>query len=108
MGTLETAINDAHGELVGVYYSDLGGGIPSVDSVSDELDGFGWSGGWRITDNAQNTLWLAQDGQNNWLFPGTPSVWVIDTSSMVITASEWEGTYQLDVLAEVEAIDVAN
>jgi hypothetical protein len=89
---------------VGVYYADLSGNLQSVAQVSAKLDQFGWDGGWRINDNAAKTLWLAEDGQGNWLFPGTPSVWVINTITMEIVASEWNST-TVDALAVVQGID---
>ena len=89
---------------MGVYYATLEGTLQSLAQVSAKLDGFGWDGGWRINDNAQKTLWQAQDGQGNWLFAGTPSVWVINTITMEIVASEWDST-TVDALSVVQNID---
>jgi hypothetical protein len=89
---------------VGVYYADLSGTMQSVAQVSAKMDQFGWDGGWRINDNAAKTLWLAEDGQGNWLFSGTPSVWVINTITMEIVASEWD-SMSVDALSVVQNID---
>lgn len=104
LGNIESSINAANGQLVGTFYVDNAGNLQSLAQVSARMDQYGWSGGWRINDNAQKTLWLAQDGQGNWLFPAFPSVWVINTVTMEIVASEAWGN-QVDALAVVQNID---
>ena len=89
---------------MGVYYATLEGTLQSVAQVSAKLDGFGWDGGWRINDNAQQTLWMAEDGQGNWLFSGTPSVWVINAITMEIVVSEWD-SMTVDAFSVVQNID---
>ena len=91
---------------MGLYYADLSGGNQTVAQTSARMDQFGWTGGWRITDNAQQTIWFAQDGQGNWLFSGTPNVFVLNTVTMEITESEWDYA-SVDVLSAVQAIDAA-
>jgi hypothetical protein len=90
---------------VGVYFAELtNGSSQTLAAVSAKLDSFGWTGGWRINDNAQRTIWMASDGAGNWLFSGTPNVWVINTVTMEIVASEWDGS-TVDALAVVQDID---
>ena len=91
--------------MVGLYYASLSGTGQTVQEVSDTLDGYGWSGSWRITDDSSNTLWNANSG-GDWLFPALPSVWVLNTITMEITASEAYGT-SVDPVAEAQAIDSA-
>jgi hypothetical protein len=90
---------------VAVIYEDNGGTIGSISSASNYADNYGWDGGWRITDNTSQTLWLAGDG-SNWLFPSLPSVFIVNTITLEIVASEWDG-FSVNVLTEVEAIDAA-
>jgi len=89
-----------------VYYADLSGNTQSIDAVSSHLDTYGWSGGWRISDNAAKTLWNASDGGGDWLFWVTPNVFVIRTSTMEIYAAETgQSPTQLNVLSIVQEID---
>ena len=91
---------------MGVYYSDMAGNTLPVASVSSTLDGYGWTGGWRISDNTAKTLWNANDGGGDWLFWVFPNVFVIRTSTMEIYAAEL-GQYptQINVLSVVQEID---
>jgi hypothetical protein len=88
-----------------LVYEDNGGTIGTISSASSYADSHGWDAGWRITDNSSMTLWLASDG-STYLFPAFPSVWVLNTITMEITASEAYG-YSVDVLSEVQSIDAA-
>jgi hypothetical protein len=72
--------------------------------VSDHLDSYGWTGGWRITDTDDKLLYYAADPvSGSYLWPGTPNVFIIDTELMTIVAAE-TGSTAVDVLAELEAI----
>ena len=75
-----------------------------MQAVSDRVDSYGWTGGWRITDDTAGTLWNASNG-STYLFPGLPSVWVLNTITMEITASE--AFTSVDPVAEAEAINDA-
>ena len=93
-------------DLVGVYYQSLGGGVQPLAEASMHLDGYGWTASWRVNDDAQGTLWNA--GENGvWLFPWTPFVFILDTKTMTIVNTEGD-QMEIDVLAEVAAINAAN
>ena len=87
------------------YLSYYDGSWQSASDVSDILDGYGWTGGWRITDTADKLLYYAEDPESpgSYLWPGTPNVFIIDTELMTIVAAE-VGSTAVDVLAELEAI----
>ncbi len=89
---------------MGVYYADNAGSLQSLAQVSAKMDSFGWDGGWRINDNAQQTLWLANNGSGTWLWEGTPFVFVVNTVTMEMVASETSG-YMVDALSVVQNID---
>jgi len=92
--------------LVGVFYDDLSGSIPSVSESSDFFDSRGWDGGWRITDNGAKTLWTAQDGAGDLLFWTIPNVFIVRTSTMEIYAAELGmAPSQIDVVDVVSEID---
>lgn len=73
-----------------------------VDGSSDALDDYGWSGSWRATDDASQTLWYAANPSDSsqWLFSGFPSVWILETATMEIVACE-EIDGSLNVPSEV-------
>jgi hypothetical protein len=103
---LESEINGLGGELVGLYYASYyDGSWQSVSEVSDHLDSYGWTGGWRITDTTDKLLFYAADPADpaTYLWAGTPNVFIVDTVQMKIVAAEL-GSTQLDVIAELEAI----
>jgi hypothetical protein len=90
---------------VGAYFAELtNGSSQSLGAVSAKMDQFGWDGGWRINDSAQRTLWLASDGAGTWLWEGTPFVFVVNTITMEIVASETDGS-SVDALSVVQNID---
>lgn len=106
MGDQEAQIIEQNGELVGVYYQSLNGGVQPLASASQRLDMYGWAASWRANDDAQGTLWNA--GENGvWLFPWTPFVLVLDTKTMTIVDTEGDQV-PIDALAAVTAINQAN
>jgi len=95
----EAEIRSHHAELVGVYYGDGFGTPLSPQEVSAQMDAYGWDAGWRISDD-EWVLWTSG------LFAATPSVFIVETSTMEVVAAE-QGTspQQIDVLAVVAGID---
>ena len=85
----------------------LGGGNQPLANASDRLSMYGWSQSWRLNDDAMGTLWNADDGMGNWLFPWTPFVFVLDTKTMTIVNTESDQV-PIDALAEIAAINAAN
>ena len=77
-----------------------------VAAASEHLNGYGWAASWRAIDDAQGTLWFAE--QNGvYLFPWTPFVFILDTKTMTIVNTEGDNV-PIDALAEVTAINAAN
>ena len=93
-------------ELVGIYYQSLSGAIQPVSEASMHLDSYGWTASWRAIDDAQQTLWFAE--QNGvYLFPWTPFVFILDTKTMTIVDTEGDNV-PIDAVAAVTAINDAN
>jgi hypothetical protein len=84
------SIEGENGRVVGVWYTNNSGGIMSAAQVSAKMNSFGWSGGYRIEDNANHELWNAFD-----LWPSSPGVFVVRTSDMTVVASEASGQLNL-------------
>jgi hypothetical protein len=106
---LESQINGLGGELVGLYYADLYGAGKTVSAVSDVMDGDGWTGGWRITDSAAQTIYVAENpanpGVQDYLFSVTPNVFIVDTTTMKIVAAELGGApATLDVISVLQSM----
>jgi hypothetical protein len=79
-------IQAAHGELVGVYYHDAYGTPMTPEETALKMDSLGWDGeGYRISDE-NGELYAAHN-----LWPGAPGVFVVDTSTMEVVASEAGG-----------------
>ena len=70
------------------------------------MNSYGWQQSWRASDDTAETLWNADDGMGNWLFPHMPFVAVLDTRTMTLVKTENGGG--IDALQEVTAIDQAN
>jgi hypothetical protein len=82
-------IEDAGGRVVGVYYADASGMPLSAEETDAKMDGFGWNGGYRISDET-GELWNATS-----LWPGLPGVFVLKTADMTVVASEAAGPLNL-------------
>jgi len=94
-------------EKAAVYYNDETA-TTNIDpvSTSEIADTYGWADGWRISDTEDQVIF--NGGYPVWLWMATPNVFILDTHSMIIVAAEKGATpTQLDVLAEVQAIDAA-
>jgi hypothetical protein len=92
-------------EKAAVYYNDQTANT-NVDAVTTSgiADTYGWVDGWRISDTEDQVIFYG--GYPDWLWQATPNVFVLDTHLMTIVAAEKGSTpTQLDVLAEVQAID---
>ena len=80
------AIHAAHGEVVGIYYNDAYGAPMTAEQTAAKMDSLNWNGeGYRISDE-NGELW---DAHNLW--PYAPGVFVVDTSTMEVVASEASG-----------------
>lgn len=80
-----------------------GASLP-LDEVSALLDSYGWTGGWRIEDDAAGTIW--NGGCPDCLFQSPPIVFVLETATMRIVALNPIGVE--DVIDVVTNIDQAN
>jgi hypothetical protein len=92
-------------EKAAVYYNDQTANT-NIDpvSTSEIADTYGWDDGWRISDTEDQVIF--NGGYPDWLWTASPNVFVLDTHAMSIVAAEKGPTpTQLDVLAEVQAID---
>ena len=77
-----------------------------LDTIDSMLDGYGWSGGWRIQEDAAQSISSTLDSPP-YLFPYLPFVFIVDTSTMEIVAADGGDAFnpeEVDVLAELEAI----
>jgi hypothetical protein len=94
-------------EKAAVYYNDQTANT-NIDAATTSgiVDSYGWIGGWRISDTDAQVIF--NGGYPDWLWVTTPNVFVLDTHTMRIVAAEkGAAPTQLDVLAEVRAIDEA-
>jgi hypothetical protein len=103
IGDLDLAAYGA--EKVAVYYDDQATTASlTAEETGDIADTYGWVGGWRISDTADQTIFYG--GYPDWLWQTTPNVFVLDAHAMRITAAEkGSSPVLLDVLAEIQAID---
>ena len=86
---------------MGLYVSDEATGEPlPLAEVSALMDSYGWSGGWRIEDDPDGTIW--NGGCPECLFQNPPIVFVVDTAFMRIVELNPIGVD--DVLDVVESI----
>ena len=64
---------------MGIYYESIHTGEPqTIAKVSDIMDEYGWSGGWRILDSKK--IYSAQ------LVNDYPSTFIVDTATMRMIA----------------------
>ena len=115
----QIAIREANGELIALFYFDVVNEMKqSCEETSEMMDEFGWRGGWRIEDTDEMDIFYSYgtggDVESRFLrrFPIT---YIIETSTMKVVAGEKGDEYdpaneglELDVVAEVEAIDQAS
>ena len=97
---------EAYGaEKAAVYYNvETDNANLDPAETSDIVDTYGWDGGWRISDTEEQAIFYG--GYPDWLWMATPNVFILDAHAMVIVAAEkGETPAQIDVLAEVQAID---
>jgi hypothetical protein len=74
--------------------------------MSEIADTYGWVDGWRLSDTEDQVIF--NGGYPDWLWMATPNVFILDAHQMKIVAAEKGASpTQLDVLAEVQAIDAA-
>jgi hypothetical protein len=97
VGNQIAAIEDARGQVVGVYYADASGTPISAEATDTTMDGFGWEGGYRISDETRE-LWNATS-----LWPGVPGIFVLRTEDMTVVASEATGP--LNLIQEAENLN---
>jgi hypothetical protein len=77
-----------------------------LSAIDSALDSYGWTGGWRIQEDAATTLSSTCDNPP-YLFPYLPFVFIIDTETMEIAAADSGDAVNpvevdiLDVLAEI-------
>ena len=79
----------------------------SLEEIDATLDGYGWEGGYRIQDDAADSISSTLDGPP-YLFEYLPFVFIVDTSTMVIVASDGGSPITpipVDVVAAVQEID---
>lgn len=67
------------------------------------LSSYGWEQSWRLNDDAMGTLWFAEEN-GTYLFPWTPFVFILDTTTMTIVRTEGGGN-AIDALSEIAAIN---
>jgi len=108
LGDLEEIIHDAHGELVGLYWEEMVEyANQPLEDVSAHLDAYGWGGGYRIQEDAAQSISSTLDSPP-YLFEYLPFVFIVDTSTMAIVASDSGDAMNpisVDVVAAVQAID---
>lgn len=78
--------------------------LADVDAV---LDGYGWQGGWRIQEDAGDSISGTLAGPP-YLFEYLPFVFIIDTATMEIVAADSGDAISpipVDVVAVVQQID---
>ena len=77
-----------------------------LGDIDAKLAGYGWSGSWRIQEDAAESISSTLDSPP-YLFPYLPFVFVVDTASMEIVAADGgdavdpENVDVLAVLAEI-------
>ena len=78
-----------------------------LEDVSAHLDSYGWDGGFRIQEDAAQSISSTLDSPP-YFFEYLPFVFIIDTATMAIVASDSGDAVNpisVDVLAAVQAID---
>ena len=69
------------------------------------MDDFGWSGGWRIIDSEDESIWLG--GYPDYLWSVTPNTFILETATMTIVAAEkGSSPTPVDVMSWVEALNI--
>lgn len=74
--------------------------------IDTKLDGYGWSGGWRIQEDAARSISSTLDSPP-YLFPYIPFVFIVDTQTMEILAADSGDAVNpidVDILAVLEEI----
>lgn len=78
-----------------------------LGEIDSKLDGYGWTGGWRIQEDAAQSISSTLDSPP-YLFPYLPFVFIVDTSTMIMVASDEGDAFNpievdiLEVLAEID------
>jgi len=78
-----------------------------LEEIDATIDGYGWEGGYRIQDDAADSISSTLDSPP-YLFEYLPFAFIVDTSTMVIVASDGgDAIYptSVDILAVVQEID---
>ena len=81
-----------------------------LEDIDDILDGDGWSGGWRVQEDAAQSISSTLDSAP-YFFEYLPFVFIIETSTMQIVAADSGDAatpVNVDILAEVQAIDASD
>lgn len=78
-----------------------------LSEIDSKLDTYGWEGGWRIQEDSAQSISSTLDSPP-YLFPYLPFVFIVDTSTMEIAASDGGDAMNpvevdvLEVLAEID------
>jgi hypothetical protein len=81
--------------------------LEEIDAI---LDGDGWEGGWRVQEDAAQSISSTLDSAP-YLFEYLPFVFIVRLSTMQIVAADSGDAVNpvnVDLLAEVQAIDEAD
>ncbi len=104
----EDQVVASNGELVGLYWEDMiDYDNKPLEEVDAKMDTLGWSGGWRIQEDAARSISSTLDSAPH-LFDYLPFVFIVDTSTMKIVASDSGDALNpidVDILGVVGEID---
>jgi hypothetical protein len=81
-----------------------------LSAIDSTLDSYGWAGGWRIQEDAAQSISSTLDSPP-YFFDYLPFVFIIDTSTMEIVAADGGSAFDpdlVDIIEELQQIDGAS